>query len=171
MPPEIEGKVEGVLFPDREKLDRWRNNWVGLRAEFPQYDIELRGAIDELLLLPDGTVAPLDFKTRGYPTKDDSHEHYQYQLNCYALLLQRNGMKPAKKGYLLFFWPQAYHLGAAQFATNLVELPITPEEGEAILAKVAAIVRGPMPEAHRECVFCQYRDGASPLEEGSAAEE
>ena len=85
LPPEIDGKVRGKLFPDRTKLDVWRNNWKGLRAEFPDYDLELKGAIDELLILDNGTVVPFDFKTRGYPTKADTHEHYRHQLDLYAL--------------------------------------------------------------------------------------
>ena len=43
LPPEIEGKVNGKLFDDMEKLSVWRNNWKGLSAEFPEYDILLKG--------------------------------------------------------------------------------------------------------------------------------
>jgi len=161
LPPEIEGKVKGTLFPDRTKLDVWRNNWKGLRAEFPEYDIELKGAIDELLVQDDGKVTPFDFKTRGYPTKEDTHEHYRHQLDLYALLLDRNGMAPSGTGYLLFFWPASYGLGAAQFKTGLVEMDADKERGEEVLRKTAGILRDPLPEAHASCAFCLYRENGT----------
>ena len=161
LPPEIEGKISGKLFPDRGKLDVWRNNWKGLRAEFPEFGIELKGAIDELLVEDDGRVTPLDFKTRGYPLKEDTHVHYQHQIDLYALLLSRNGMESSGKGYLLFFWPKSYALGAAQFVTELVKLEVSAEKGEEVLSRVAEIIKGDMPEAHSACVFCAYRGNGS----------
>ena len=157
LPPEIEGKVNGKLFDDMEKLSVWRNNWKGLSAEFPEYDILLKGAIDDILLLEDGSVVPLDFKTRGYPTKEDTHEHYQPQLDLYALLFSKNGLNVAKEGYLLFFWPKAYANGNAEFSTELIKMSVSPEGGIKILEKVRDIISGDMPKAHAECGYCQYR--------------
>lgn len=158
LPPEVEGKIEATLFTDRSKLDIWRNNWRGLRAEFPQYDIELKGAIDELLVAPDGSVMPFDFKTRGYPTKENTHLHYQSQLDLYALLFERNGLRVGPYGYLLFFWPISYALGSAQFATELVKLEVGAARGEDVLARAAKILQGDAPPAHADCVFCLYRE-------------
>lgn len=158
LPPEIDGRVEGTLFPDRKKLDVWRNNWKGLRAEFPEFNLELKGAIDDLLVREDGKVTPFDFKTRGYPTKEDTHLHYQHQLNLYALLLERNGMEPSGNGYLLFFWPTSYALGGAQFATEVVKMTAVAEHGQDLLKKVAAILADKMPAMHATCAFCLFRE-------------
>lgn len=158
LPPEIDGKVEGKLFTDRSKLDVWRNNWKGLRTEFPEYGLELKGAIDDLLVAKDGRFMPFDFKTRGYPTKEDTHKHYQHQLDLYALLLENHGMPPSDTGYLLFFWPTAYALGAAQFATDVVKMSVDPDRGEQVLQKTHAILKGDTPQAHAECAFCEYRE-------------
>ena len=81
LPPEIEGKVgEAKLFEDRSLLDGWRNNRVGIQKSFEEYDMLLKGAIDELLVDKDGSLIMFDFKTRGYPTRPDSQKYYLNQL-------------------------------------------------------------------------------------------
>lgn len=161
LPPEIDGKVPGKLFSDRSKLDVWRNNWKGLRAEFPEHGIELKGAIDDILVADDGSVMPFDFKTRGYPTKADTHVHYQKQLDLYALLFERNGLKVGNKGFLLFFWPTSYALGSSHFGTDLVQMSVSPEAGEEVIKRAAAILGADIPNAHEACAFCMYRGNGS----------
>ena len=93
LPPELEGKLEGKLFGDIGKLDVWRNCFKGLEYFDGKSGIGLRGALDDLFVTGDGFHVPLDFKTRGYPLKEDTHEHYQDQMNIYSFLLEENGMK------------------------------------------------------------------------------
>ena len=54
LPPEIEGKVEGQLYNDNlAEFNKWREvdfGRGGLGAKFPDLDIVLRGAIDDLLI-------------------------------------------------------------------------------------------------------------------------
>lgn len=161
LPPEIESKVEGRLYDDLGKLDVWRNTNFGrggLAAEFPEISIRLRGAIDDLLVSDDGKYIPLDFKTRGYPAKEDTHRHYQHQLDCYALLFEQNNMPPAGFGYLLFFWPERYHDHAAYFQSELVKLDVQPERARELLRKVRNLLDGPIPPSHETCEYCLYRE-------------
>ncbi|OHB20181.1 MAG: hypothetical protein A2939_00870 [Parcubacteria group bacterium RIFCSPLOWO2_01_FULL_48_18] len=160
LPPEIDGKIDAKLFADMEKLEKWRNidfGRGGLRAEFPEYNIFLRGAIDDLLVDADGKYILFDFKTRGYPTKEDTHEHYRNQLDLYGLLFEKNNLPLADVGYLLFFWPSSYKQNEACFETELVPMNINPERGYSILKKVSDIVSGPKPGAHERCEYCVYR--------------
>ena len=164
LPPEIAGKIEAQLFSDRGRLTVWRESNFGrggLKAEFPEYNILLQGAIDELLITPHGKYIPFDFKTRGYPTKEDTHEHYRSQLNLYALLFEKNKMPPAGIGYLLFFWPISYKEGGGEFQTKLIKLDINAKDGLEVLKKVHQIVTGPIPKAHTTCEYCIYRNQIS----------
>lgn len=162
LPPEIEGKVEGHLYNEKPaEFNKWREinfGRGGLGAEFPDLDIVLRGAIDDLLISPDGKFVPFDFKTRGYPTKEDTHEHYRTQLDLYALLFRENKMPPAEYGYLLFFWPSSYEMGQASFKTELIKMDVSPSRGISVLKKVRDIVTGPIPKAHGTCEYCIYRE-------------
>ncbi|MBI2637962.1 PD-(D/E)XK nuclease family protein [Candidatus Peregrinibacteria bacterium] len=157
LPPEIDGKVSGKLFLDSEQLKIWGNNRKGLRAEFPEYDLTMGGAIDDLLIDSDGKFVPFDFKTRGYPIKEDTHEYYQHQLDLYSLLFEKNGHPAADYGYLLFFYPKSYSKNKATFITELVKMTVSPKRGLEILRKVNEIVSGKKPKAHIECAYCLYR--------------
>ncbi len=161
LPPEIDGKVDGKLFTDLKKLDPWRNinfGRGGLVTQFPDLDLVLRGAIDELLINSKGEHVQFDFKTRGYPTKEDTHKHYQHQLDLYSLLFARNDLKTANYGYLLFFWPTTYKKGGANFETKLIKMDVGPERGMKIVKEVHEIINNPKPEAHEKCQYCMYRD-------------
>ena len=60
----------------------------------------LRGEVDEVLTLNDGTMAPLDFKFAEY--KERIFETYKTQIYCYALLIEDNFGKKVNKGYLVY---------------------------------------------------------------------
>lgn len=157
LPPEVDGKVEGKLFEDGEQLNQWRNRVGGLTADFPEFNITLKGLIDDLLVSPDGKYIPFDFKSRGYPIKEDTHTLYQNQLDLYALLFEKNNLPPADFGYLLFFYPTSYAEGTAKFETELVKMEVSPKRGYEVLKKVHEIITGPAPASHTDCKYCQYR--------------
>ena len=162
LPPEIDGKVDGELFQDLKKLNSWRDfnfGRGGIRTEVPEFNMVVAGAIDDLLISPEGKYIPFDFKTRGYPTKEDTHEHYRTQIDLYALLFEKNNMPPADHGYLLFFWPETYSLGMASFKTNLIRLEVSPSRGRGVLERAYKIITGPKPKSHNECEYCLYRGG------------
>ena len=60
----------------------------------------LRGEVDEILLLKNETMAPLDFKFAVY--KDKIYDTYKTQLYCYALLIEDNFNKKVEKGFLVY---------------------------------------------------------------------
>lgn len=158
LPSEIAGKIKGKLYGDMEKLKNWRSNWKGIeKVTFPAWNIVLKGAIDELLVDSAGKFIIMDFKTRGYPVKEDTHEHYRTQLDLYGLLFGRNGYPVADFGYLLFFYPKSYARGRAAFNTQLVKMKIEPRRGLQLLKKVHLIVSGRKPKADSECEWCEYR--------------
>jgi hypothetical protein len=88
LPSELDG-FRGKLFPDTGRLNEWRNNRKGLRYRDPSSGVTLMGALDDLFVTQEGLYAPLDFKTRGYPRKPDTHEHYQHQMDLYSFLLEK----------------------------------------------------------------------------------
>lgn len=60
----------------------------------------IRGKVDEVLLLADGSMAPLDYKFAEY--KDKIYDTYKTQLFCYAWLIESNFNKPVKKGFIVY---------------------------------------------------------------------
>lgn len=161
LPPELEGKTDGELFGDVRQLNIWRNFRQGILGEFQELDLRLKGAIDDLIVTRKGEFVPLDFKTRGYPTKEDTALHYQTQLDLYALLFEKNGYQLAGYGYLLFFWPKKYGAGIAEFETEAIKMDLDTNRGYEILKTVVRIVKGKQPPAHSDCEFCRFREFAT----------
>lgn len=64
----------------------------------PRY--HLRGEIDEILHLADGTMAPLDYKFAEY--KDTTYCTHTIQSTLYGLLIKDNYQREVKKGYICY---------------------------------------------------------------------
>lgn len=156
LPPDVRGILPGTLFSDQKLLDTWRNNRLGIRAKRPELGIELTGALDDLLQ-EETTVTPLDFKTRGYALKDDTHKHYEHQLDLYAYLLEQNGYRTSGRGFLIFLWPEEVRDGRIiRFRMEAVEMATSRRRAEDLLVKAAQMLKQPMPERHVACAFCQF---------------
>lgn len=158
-PEELEGKFEGKLFQDTEKLNTWRNNFKGLQYTDPKTGIILRGAIDELFVTADGKYAPLDFKTRGYPRKENTHEHYQHQMDIYSFLLEKNGMTPADFAILIFYHPIGINdKHDVIFDPDPVKVKVDRVRGEKIFLEAVKCLLGGEPEPSEDCEWCGWRE-------------
>ena len=113
----------------------------------------LRGKIDEVLLLNDGTMAPLDYKFAKFENR--IYETYRTQLECYAVLIEDNFRKKVNKGFLVY----------TRSANKLVEVEI-PEKSKSEIKKVSIEIRDVIenncfPKAtkyKRRCIGCTYRN-------------
>jgi len=113
----------------------------------------LRGEVDEILLLEDDTMAPLDYKFAKYEGK--VYQTYLTQLYCYAWLIEENFGKKVTKGFLVY----------TRSKNKLVEVPILANNTDAV-RKVAKSVKEVLaqnkyPKAtkyKKRCVTCTYRN-------------
>ncbi len=113
----------------------------------------LRGRVDEVLELSDGTAAPLDYKFARYEGK--VYETYRTQLCCYAWLIEENFGRPVNRGYLVY----------TRSRNHLEEVPISDEDKERVRTAARAIGRiidrNFFPKAtryKRRCLNCTYRN-------------
>jgi len=138
-------------------LKVWRNNLKGLQFVDHESKIMLRGAVDELLHNGSGKIITLDFKTRGFALKEDTHHHYQNQLNLYNFLLRKNGYETEDYSYLLFFMPEAINeTGHFVFHTDLVKVKVNIEHAEHLFRKAIKVVQNEMPNSSKDCKFCKW---------------
>jgi len=56
-------QVKAIPFPDFNKMKEWRNS--GIKYYFPELNALLYGKIDEVVMFPDKTLSPTDFKATG----------------------------------------------------------------------------------------------------------
>ena len=113
--------------------------------------IGIRGIIDEILFLDDGTAAPLDYKYAEY--KERTFKNHRFQLTFYARLIRDNYDFPVNRGYIVY----------TRSRDKLVVVPITEpmfSELEDIIEQLTAVVqKGIYPEPTRykaRCADCCY---------------
>ena len=158
MPPELrENKLSAGcrLFDDKEKLGEWRNNFRGISVKDKKGNI-LHGAVDNILIKGKKLVV-LDYKTRGYPCKEDTHEHYRNQINIYNFLLRENGFSTADYGFLLFYYPnKVLETGEVVFDTKLIKMEVDTGKAKRIWARALNVLNGACPRKHGEkiCPWC-----------------
>jgi CRISPR-associated exonuclease Cas4 len=113
----------------------------------------LRGKIDEVLKLKDGTMAPLDYKFAIYD--DKVYETYKTQMFCYAWLIEENFGCQVNKGFLVY----------TRSSNKLIEVDITASDKQLVrecAREIGAIINTNFfPGAtkyKRRCVDCTYRN-------------
>jgi hypothetical protein len=163
LPPEIcthEHCKELILFgsssEEKELLDNWRNNFKGIRYTNSEGHT-LFGAVDNILKLitkDTETLIVLDYKTRGFPVKEDTHTHYQNQMDTYNFLLRKNGYNTADYTFLLFYIPHhVTQTGEVIFETTLKKITTNPDNAEKCFNNAIKCLDGEVPEV--KCVWCE----------------
>ncbi len=115
--------------------------------------IGIRGIIDEVLHLSDGTLAPLDYKYAEYT--DHTFETHKVQSILYALLIMENYQKPVKKGFICY-----------TRSNNKIKKVVYKEKdfcyADSVVQEIfGVIVKGFYPKrtsGRNRCIDCCYRN-------------
>lgn len=113
----------------------------------------IKGEVDEVLWLSDGTMAPLDYKFAEY--QEFTFKTHRYQAVLYALLIQENYGKEVNRGYVCYIR-----------SNNLVkEIQFTEKDFDCALDAVRGTLlitqTGFYPKkaaAKMRCIDCCYRN-------------
>ncbi len=113
----------------------------------------LRGQVDEILTLADGSMAPLDYKFAEW--KDRLYAGYRMQLVLYGLLIRENYGKPVHRGFLVYTRSQNFVLPVELKETDF-------KKAIDILEMIMDISRtGYLPRRtphKRRCIDCCYKN-------------
>ena len=160
LPPELceeKNKTECSnlkLFDEENLLSVWRNNFKGISWTDKKGNI-LHGAVDNILVnKKNEKLIVLDYKTRGFPLKEDTAEHYQLQLDVYNFLLKQNEYETENFAFLLFYIPkEVTNTGEVLFDTELIKMNTSAEEGKRCFNKAIKLLEGTCPE--ETCEWCE----------------
>lgn len=115
--------------------------------------IKVRGIVDEVLTLSDGSMAPLDYKYTEY--RDYLFRTHKFQSALYALLIKEIYKKPVYKGYICY----------VKDGATLKEILYKPRDFEYTLKVIDEIFRiillgyFPKKTSHRNrCIDCCYKN-------------
>ena len=155
LPPELkntECEKDGCkLFDDKEQLKIWRSNLHGITWADENKNV-LHGAVDNLLQKGKKLIV-LDYKTRGFELKEDTHEHYQDQLNIYNFLLRMNDYETEDYAFLLFYVPkEVKETGEVIFDTTLKKMEIDVQKAGELFEDAIRLLNGDCPK--KSCEWC-----------------
>ncbi|MFN3269960.1 MAG: CRISPR-associated protein Cas4 [Candidatus Kapaibacteriota bacterium] len=115
--------------------------------------LRVRGIVDEVLHLADGTLAPLDYKYTNFT--EFTFKTHKIQSTVYAMLIQEVFQKPVRKGFICY----------VRNGNHLREITYEPkdfEEASTIIKTIFDIIsNGYYPRRTRypnRCVDCCYRN-------------
>lgn len=160
--PQHEEKYYKVMRGRELHIEKARQNVEYLRRRIGVTDKRLnqyltnellRGEVDEVLWLKDGTMAPLDYKFARYEEK--VYETYKTQLYCYAWLIRENFGKDVDRGYLVYTRSRNKLVEVQIGASHMNEV----EKAAYNINKI--VVQNYYPKAtkyKRRCVNCTYRN-------------
>lgn len=155
LPPEIcdNPECKGMkLFEDKEQLIIWQNNFKGVSFTDNENNV-LRGAVDNILVKEKKHVV-LDYKTRGYPLKENTANYSQNQLDLYTYLLQKNGYETEDFAFLLFYIPkEVLPTGEVIFDTTLVKMKVDVKNAEKLWKNALKLLDNECPI--ESCKWCK----------------
>lgn len=157
-PPELDGtSIDAVPYPDAEFVEACRDWKREPVYEDEETGVVLKGAVDELLETEEGEILVLDYKTRGWPPRDDTTDYYVDQLNLYNLILRENGHATADVSLLLYYYPDRVREdGDVVFHTEPDTVPVDVEGARELVRDAVATMEGPLPEHDPDCDFCDW---------------
>jgi len=153
----LKNNIDAKLFPDQELLDRWRNNFKGIRYYDRELDATLFGAVDDVLEFPDGKLAPLDYKSTG-SSSANIYDRFQLQLDVYTYLLEANNYKTQHEGYLAFYIVDKGNgfKDMLPFKKELHKIKTNPSLVPGLFREAVELLREKEPPLHSE--NCQYEN-------------
>ncbi|MBI4598433.1 MAG: PD-(D/E)XK nuclease family protein [Candidatus Omnitrophica bacterium] len=149
LPPLIAGKLSGTLSTTP----------LTLGFNDPATRARLWGKLDDCITLSDQRLAPLDHKTRASAPDDLSYSqtYYQFQMDVYTLLLERNGYRTSRSAYVVYYFPidGTLHNGFP-FDVAVHTLATDPESAYDVFAAACRCLASPLPSSSASCAFCRW---------------
>lgn len=100
-----EYKIDAVPYPHKD-MDKWRNNFVGIKALHKKTNFLVSGAIDDVWQDKQNELLIVDYKStskKGELSLNESwHESWKRQMEIYQWLFRQNEFKVANIGYFVY---------------------------------------------------------------------
>jgi len=149
LPPLVQGKLKGVLATHPMTLGF---NDVRTKAR-------LWGKLDDCIVHADGRLAPFDHKTRASAPDGVSYtqKYYQFQMDVYTLLLERNGHPVSRTAYVVYYFPLEGELHQGfPFGVDVHTITTDPDGAYEVFAAGCRCLAGPLPPPGPVCDYCRW---------------
>jgi CRISPR/Cas system-associated exonuclease Cas4 (RecB family) len=166
--------IDAVPF-NHQKIDEWRENFVGVQYHHQSTNFIVTGAIDDVWINTKSELYVVDYKSTakvGEVSIDaDWQISYKRQMEVYQWLLRRNEFKVSDTGYFVYANGQtdleAFD-GKLEFDVKII--PYEGKDGwvEEVLGEIKETLDSDqIPTASEDCDFCRYREAVAGVEGSS----
>lgn len=162
-----EYEVQAIPFA-HEKLDEWRETFIGVQAPHEPTNLLVFGAVDDLWVNPDGEVIVVDYKATAKDREVDINAgwqiSYKRQMEVYQWLLRQNGLTVSDTGYFVYTNGRMDVDGffdRIEFKTKVIPYKGNDSWVEPTLLQMKQCMDGDMPPMGESimggpCEFCTY---------------
>lgn len=165
-PWQKENKLDAKPFA-HEKLNEWRENFVGIQYEYKPSNLIIFGAVDDIWVNSKGELLVVDYKATA-KTKEITelgpigswHDVYRRQMEVYQWLLRQIGFTVSNTGYFVYANGIADRDGffnKVEFRTNT--FAYTGDSGwieQRIEALKLVLDSDAIPDVGIRCTYCTY---------------
>lgn len=153
-----------------EKLDEWRENFVGVRYLHKPTNLMVFGAIDDLWINSKGDYIVVDYKSTSKGEKitaldQDWHDGYKRQMEVYQWLLRQNGYKVSDTGYFVYcngITDKKAFDARLEFDITLIAYKGNDNWVEKAIKNAHKCLQGDkIPATGEDCDYCAYREAAN----------
>jgi hypothetical protein len=163
----LDNQIKAVPYA-HEKLEEWRENFVGITTVHTSTNLHVFGAVDDLWVSDDGELIVVDYKATAKNAEVNINSpwqiSYKRQLEVYQWLLQQNGFKVSPTGYFVYCNGRLDLDGfnnRVEFRTKVIPYTGDTSWVEPTLMKMKQCMEGDMPAVGSAamggpCDFCTY---------------
>lgn len=156
-------KIDAIPFT-HEKMDEWRENFVGVQFYHKPTNLLIFGAVDDIWQNRDGSLAVVDYKAtstdKEITYEEEYRDGYKRQMEIYQWLLRQNGYMVADTGYFVVVNGRA---DKEAFDGKLeFDVKVIPHTGNSdwveptIIAAHKCLMSSKIPTPSLKCDYCKY---------------
>ena len=163
----VEYEIDALPF-SHDKLDDWRETFVGVQVLHEPTNLLVFGAVDDLWVAPSGEIIVVDYKATAKAKEvsidSDWQISYKRQMEVYQWLLRRNDLAVSDTGYFVYTNGRMDLDGfndRVEFRTKVIPYTGNDEWVEPTLQAMKGCMDGDMPGVGDSimggpCEFCTY---------------
>jgi len=159
----VDAGINAIPY-QHEKLDKWRENFVGIQYFHETSNFLLHGAIDDVWKTNEGELIVVDYKATSKKDKVNINapwqNGYKRQMEFYQWLLRKNDFQVSNRGYFVYCNGKRDRKGfnaKVEFDVDL--LPYDGDDGwveDTIEQIFACLNQNKTPAPNNNCDQCKY---------------
>lgn len=155
--------IDAIPFT-HEKLNQWRENFVGVQYLHPETNLLITGAVDDLWANKQNEIHVVDYKSTSTAKEitldEEWKDGYKRQMEIYQWLLRKNNLTVSNTGYFVYVNGKTDRKafdGKLEFDVKIIAYTGNDDWVEQCVKDAHKCLQGnAIPQKARDCSYCPY---------------